>query len=159
MPESLPSPLAPAATGLSPSLLPLSSMFRLPASTRPHHYNIQVGSEIGTFLSSPPLVQVAFDIPGKAYRGEVTAEVELLNPTQYICLNSRDLQLGRVLVQQAGGGGEVVSGRLAESNNNIGVVRLDFGRPLPAARHSLSLQFSGAVRAGLQVSTTGFAVL
>ena len=157
MPESLPSPLAPAATGLSPSLLPLSSMFRLPTSARPHHYNIQVGSELETFLSSLSLVQVAFDIPGKAYRGEVAAEVELLNPAQYICLNSRDLHLGRVLVHQAGG--EVVSGRLAESNNNIGVVRLDFGRLLPAGRHSLSLQFSGSVRAGLQVSTTGSAVL
>jgi len=130
--SSFPPPLAPPSSCLSPSLLPLATMYRLPTTACPSNYDIQV----------------AFHIPMRKYRGHVDTTLAILSPSQTICVNSSNLELENISLE--GEDGRVVVGLVAETNTSIGVVRLDFGVPIPVGQYTLAMDFSGQIRSGLQ---------
>merc|ERR1719341_1807023 len=115
-----------------PPLTPLATMYRLPTSTCPSNYDIQV----------------AFHIPMRRYRGHVDTTLDILSPSQTICLNSSNLDLENISLE--GEDGRVVVGLVSETNTSIGVVRIDFGAAVSAGRYTLAMDFSGQIRPGLQ---------
>jgi len=78
----------------------------------------------------------------------VDTTLDILSPSQAICLNSSYLELENISME--GEDGRVVVGLVAETNTSIGVVRIDFGSPLSIGRYTLSIDFSGQIRPGLQ---------
>ena len=130
--SSFPQPLAPPSSCMSSSLTPLSTMFTLPTSARPLHYDIQV----------------SFHIPLRRYRGHVDTSLEIYRPSQMICVNSSNLDLENISME--GEDGRVIVGLVAETNTKIGVIRIDFGTPIPAGKYTFSMDFSGSIRNGLQ---------
>ena len=129
---SFSTPLAPPSSFTSSSNMPLSSMFTLPSFAIPQSYDIQV----------------AFHVPMRRYRGHVETILDISSPFHAIYLNATNLELENISLEGEDGG--VVVGLVAEVNTTIGVVKIDFGNSIVAGKYTLSIDFRGNIRSGLQ---------
>ena len=128
---STPLAVAPPQSSCPPTLQPLSSMYKLPVTVVPTNYDITV----------------SFNIGERKYKGCVVSDIDILVPTRHICLNSANLHITNIKVFNDE---ENFEGSISDSDSSIGVVRFEFGVPLPAGRYKLSMDFTGKIRSGLQ---------
>ena len=131
---SFPSPLAPPSSSCPPTLKPLSSMFRLPLTIVPTNYKIQV----------------SFNIPDRQYRGSVITDLDILSSTQHLCVNTSNLELSNITIQQLESSSKPIHGIVTDYDSKIGVARLDFRTSLPVGKYKLKISYIGKIRTGLQ---------
>ena len=102
---------------------------RLPLTTRPLRYELQIAPDLDT----------------SAFTGEVVVELALAEPTATIVLHARDLEVALVALRQ---GGESVAATLSIDHDHDQVV-ITAARPLTAGDARLELHFEGRISHGL----------
>jgi puromycin-sensitive aminopeptidase len=104
--------------------------FRLPPDVRPVHYR----------------ARLAVDLEGRAFRGELTLELELTRPTRQLVLHAVGLSVTKATARSAAQVQEATV-RVAAASETL---LLELQAELPAGRASLELHWSGAFCDGLR---------
>ncbi|GAA4042479.1 M1 family metallopeptidase [Sphingomonas rosea] len=104
-----------------------SSVTQLPRTAIPRHYSVEV---------TPDAANLRF-------AGKVAIDLDVVKPTNSLTLNAKDLKLGAVSIQRAGGGA-AQRGRAVVSKANE-TATLTFPARLQAGRYRLSIAYDGVI--------------
>jgi len=117
------------------SSLDLGTMYLLPSTALPTHYNLLLG----------------FHTYSRQYGGLLTANLDVSKQTNTIFLNAKKLDLKEISIIGDGDNDvDTLRGKVTETDTKNGVCRLTFERELLPGAYSLCIKFNGKVRPGLQ---------
>jgi aminopeptidase N len=104
-----------------------SSVTQLPRNAVPRHYRVEV---------TP-------DAAGLRFTGTVTIDLDVVQPTNSLTLNAKNLRFGEVSIQRADGGSAMRGTASPDAANEV--VTLGFAAPLAPGRYRLTIGYDGTI--------------
>ncbi|KAJ1522937.1 hypothetical protein ONE63_002076 [Megalurothrips usitatus] len=107
---------------------------RLPSTVVPKHYDLFI----------------EIDLVKCVFKGQVTADLEVKQPTKRIVLNSQDLKVEEDIKLQLSNGSVIQAAELDTSDNDCETIALVFPSDVPVGNCKVTLKFSGELNDSLR---------